>query len=82
MKYWVTTTETTYKVSYALYRDGLRVLYGEVSTRPGWKRVLGEILAGLSELKGELEEGTGLRSRAFQQTSSTKEGLYTGLNVK
>lgn len=82
MKYWVHTTESPSKMTYTLYRDGVRVLYGEVTTRPGWKRVFGEILAGLSELKGELEEGTGLQSRAFQQASSTDRGLYTDLGVE
>lgn len=48
---------------------------GRINKDPGWKRVWSETLANLIETAREFEEGTGLRSRAFQQSSSISLGI-------
>lgn len=72
-------------LNYSLDVDGHRAIYGEVHRAiygevhkdyPGWKRVWAETLVALLETSKSIESGTGLQSRAFQQSPSTK-GVYS-----
>jgi hypothetical protein len=68
----VNTHEHSRYIVYELVVGRVVRLRGEVrKDYPGWKRVWSETLAILLEVAGELEEGTGVRSRAFQRSPST-----------
>lgn len=64
--------ETDKRITYSLYVGGLRALYGEIDKRPGWKQVWRDIHAILKDLMKDIESGTGLQSRTFQQSLSTE----------
>lgn len=69
--------ESATSIRYSIWEGHkLRMRHSICKYRPGWKRVWDETLPILLETLKEFEGGTGLQSRAFQQSHSSRE-LYT-----